>query len=163
MRPVLEREIHALDPNLAPAELITMREQVDRTTAPQRIAVTMLTVFGGLALVLAAVGLYGVMASTVAQSTRELALRMALGASMSDVLRLVMSRGLALTAGGVLIGAGGAVLMTRLMGYLLYQVGPRDPVAFGSAFLVITIAGLGACIVPAWRATRTDPLGALRG
>jgi putative ABC transport system permease protein len=159
----LVREIHALDANVAPAELITMREQVDRTTASQRIAVTILGVFGGLALVLAAIGLYGVMASTVSQSTRELALRMALGASTADLLRLVMSKGLALTAGGVILGAAAALELTRLMGYLLYKVSPRDPLAFGAAFLVLTIASLAACFVPAWRAARTDPLHALRG
>jgi ABC-type antimicrobial peptide transport system permease subunit len=140
-----------------------MREQVDRTTAPQRIGVTMLTVFGGLALVLAAIGLYGVMASSVAQSARELALRMALGAGTADLLQLVLSRGLALTAGGVLVGAAAALEVTRLLGYLLYKVSPRDPLAFGSAFIVITAAALAACFVPAWRATRTDPLRALRG
>jgi macrolide transport system ATP-binding/permease protein len=161
--PALVREIHALDANVAPGELITMREQVDRTTASQRISVTILVVFGGLALVLAAIGLYGVMASTVAQSTRELALRMALGAGASDLLRLVMSQGLALTAGGVVLGAAAALEVTRLMGYLLYKVSPRDPLAFGSAFVVITVASLAACFVPAWRATRTDPLRALRG
>jgi macrolide transport system ATP-binding/permease protein len=159
----LVREIHALDGSVAPAELITMREQVDRTTASQRIAVTILGVFGGLALVLAAIGLYGVMASTVSQSTRELALRMALGATTSDLLRLVMSKGLALTAGGVVLGAAAAFELTRLMGYLLYKVSPHDPLAFGSAFVVITIAALAACFVPAWRAARTDPLHALRG
>ena len=78
-----------------------MREQVDRTTAAQRIAVTILVAFGGLALVLAAIGLYGVMAATVSQSARELALRMALGASASDLVRLVLGKGLALTAGGI--------------------------------------------------------------
>jgi predicted permease len=159
----LVREIHALDPNVAPGELITMREQVDRTTSSQRIAVTILGVFGGLALVLAAIGLYGVMASTVAQSGRELALRMALGAGVSDLLRLVMSKGLALTAGGVAIGVVAALQLTRLMGYLLYQVSPRDPLAFGSAVAVIAVASLTACLVPAWRATRTDPIQALRG
>jgi ABC-type antimicrobial peptide transport system permease subunit len=140
-----------------------MREQVDRTTASQRIAVTILGVFGGLALLLAAIGLYGVMSSSVSQSSRELALRMALGADTSDLLRLVMSRGLALTAGGVVIGAAAALEVTRLMGYLLYQVSPRDPLAFGSAFAVIAVASLAACLAPAWRATRTDPLRALRG
>jgi putative ABC transport system permease protein len=159
----LVREIHALDGNVAPGELITMREQVDRTTASQRIAVTILGVFGGLALLLAAIGLYGVMSSSVSQSSRELALRMALGADTSDLLRLVMSRGLALTAGGVVIGAAAALEVTRLMGYLLYQVSPRDPLAFGSAFAVIAVASLAACLAPAWRATRTDPLRALRG
>jgi putative ABC transport system permease protein len=161
--PALVREIRALDPDVAPGEIITMKEQVYRTTAPQRVAVTMLSVFGGLALVLAAIGLYGVMASTVAQSARELALRIALGAAASDLLRLVMSRGLALTAGGVVAGAVAAFQVTRLMGYLLYKVSPRDPLAFGLAFVVITVAALAACFVPAWRATRTDPLGALRG
>jgi predicted permease len=161
--PALTREIHALDANVAPGELITMREQVDRTTASQRIAVTILVVFGGLALLLAAIGLYGVMASTVSQTTRELALRMALGAGAADLLRLVLAKGLALTAGGVVLGAAAALELTRLMGYLLYKVSPRDPLAFGSAFVVITVASLLACVVPAWRATRTDPLRALRG
>jgi predicted permease len=161
--PSLVREIHALDANVAPSELITMREQVDRTTAAQRISVTILVVFGGLAVVLAAIGLYGVMASTVSQSSRELALRMALGARASDLLRLVLSKGLALTAVGFVLGLVAALQTTRLLGYLLYQVSPRDPVAFGSAFGVLVVASFVACAVPAWRATRTDPLRALRG
>jgi ABC-type antimicrobial peptide transport system permease subunit len=160
--PALVREIHALDANVAPGELITMREQVDRTTASQRIAVTILGVFGGLALALAAIGLYGVMSATVSQSSRELALRLALGAGTSDLLQLVMAKGLALTAGGVILGAAAALELTRLMGYLLYKVSPRDPLAFGSAFVVIAVASLTACFLPAWRATRMDPLGALR-
>jgi macrolide transport system ATP-binding/permease protein len=161
--PSLVREIHALDANVAPSELITMREQVARTTAPQRISVTILVMFGGLAVVLAAIGLYGVMAATVSQSSRELALRMALGARASDLLGLVLSKGLALTAGGLVLGSIAALQATRLLGYLLYKVSPRDPVAFGSAFGVIVVAALVACVLPAWRATRTDPLGALRG
>jgi ABC-type antimicrobial peptide transport system permease subunit len=159
----LVREIHALDANVAPGELITMREQVERTTASQRVAFTILVVFGGLALMLAAIGLYGVMASTVSQSTRELALRMALGAGASDLLQLVLSKGLLLTAGGVALGVVAALEATRLMGYLLYRVSPRDPLAFAWAVVVIAIASLTACLVPAWRATRTDPLRALRG
>src|SRR5439155_14711030 len=99
--PALAHEIRALDANVAPGELITMREQVDRTTASQRIAVTIVGVFGGIAVALAAIGLYGVMASSVSQGTRELALRMALGAGVRDLLRLVMAKGLALTAGGL--------------------------------------------------------------
>jgi ABC-type antimicrobial peptide transport system permease subunit len=162
MARALVREIHALDANLAAGEIITMREQVDRTTAVQRVAAMMLTVFGGLALLLAVIGLYGVMSYTVSQSTRELGLRMALGANASHLLRLVMSHGLTLTAGGVLLGAGAALGLTRLMGNLLYQVSPRDPLAFGSAFVVMAIASFAACFVPARRATRTDPVRALR-
>ena len=162
MAKALAREVRGLDANLAPGELITMQEQVDRTTAAQRIAVAMLGVFGGLALLLAAIGLYGVMSYTVSQSTRELGLRMALGADASDLLRLVMSQGLVLTAGGVVLGAAAALSLTRLIGYLLYKVSPRDPLAFGSAFVVMMIASLAACFLPAWRATRTDPVQALR-
>ncbi len=137
LAPALVREIHALDANVAPSELITMREQVDRTTAAQRISVTILVVVGALALVLAAVGLYGVMASTVSQNSRELALRMALGADAPDLLRLVLAKGLALTAGGVALGLIAALQGTRLLGYLLYEVSPRDPLAFGLALVVI--------------------------
>jgi predicted permease len=162
LAPGLAREIHALDPTVSPSEIITMREQVRRTTASQRIAVTMLSLFGGVALALAAIGLYGVMASTVSQSRRELAVRMALGAGSQDLLRLVLSRGLMLTACGIAVGAAAALSVTRLMGYLLYQVSPRDPVTFGSALVIIGLTGALACLLPAWRATRIDPLRVLR-
>jgi predicted permease len=162
MAKVLVREIHAIDTNLAPGEVITMQEQVDRTTAAQRVAVSMLSVFGGLALLLAAIGLYGVMSYTVSQSTRELGLRMALGATVSNLMRLVMSQGLVLTACGVVVGTVAAITMARLIANLLYKVGPRDPLAFGSALVVMTIASIAACFLPAWRATRTDPVRALR-
>ena len=163
LAPMLVREIHALDPNVAPSEVITMREQVERTTASQRIGVTILVVFAALALGLAAVGLYGVMAATVSQSTRELALRIALGADTADLLRLVMSRFVLLTGVGIVVGLAVALQVTRLLGYLLYNVSPRDPLAFGFAFAVIALASLVASLVPAWRATRTDPVLAMRG
>jgi macrolide transport system ATP-binding/permease protein len=162
MAAMLLRQVHALDPGLAGYEVITMREQVDRSTSAQRIAVTLLGVFGGLAVLLAAVGLYAVMSYAVSQSRRELGLRMALGAGASDLLRLVMSRGLALTAGGVVLGTAAALGLTRLLAYVLYNVGPRDPLAFGWAFAVMSIASVAACFLPAWRATRTDPAQALR-
>jgi macrolide transport system ATP-binding/permease protein len=158
----LVREVHALDANLAPGEVITMQEQVDRTTSVQQMAVAFLGVFGCLALFLAAIGLYGVMSYTVSQGTRELGLRMALGADASDLLRLVLSQGIALTAGGVVLGAAASLGLTRLIGDLLYKVSPRDPLAFGSAFVVMAIVSLAACFLPAWRATRTDPIRALR-
>src|SRR5437867_1090729 len=162
MATAIAREVHALDANLAPYEVITLQEQLERSTSPQMVAVTLVGTLGGLALLLAAIGLYGVMSYAVSQSTRELGLRMALGADTSNVLRLVMSRGLALTAGGVLLGAVIALALTRLLGNLLYNVSPRDPLAFGSALAVMTIASLAACFLPAWRATRTDPARTLR-
>src|SRR5262249_61959101 len=120
--PMLVREIHALDSNVAPGEVITMREQVERTTAPQRIGVTILVVFATLALGLAAIGLYGVMAATVSQRTRELALRIALGADTTALLRLVIFRSALLTAVGIVVGLAVALQVTRLLGYLLYNV-----------------------------------------
>src|SRR5438094_345514 len=162
MATAIAREVHALDANLAPYEVITLQEQLERSTSPQMVAVTLVGILGGLALLLAAIGLYGVMSYAVSQSTRELGLRMALGADTSNVLRLVMSRGLALTAGGVLLGAAVALALTRLLGNLLYNVSPRDPLAFGSALAVMAIASLAACFLPAWRAMRTDPARALR-
>jgi macrolide transport system ATP-binding/permease protein len=162
MATALAREVHTLDPGLALYEVITLQEQVDRSTSPQMVAVTLVGVLGGLALLLAAIGLYGVMSYAVSQSTRELGLRMALGARASNLLRLVLSRGLTLTAGGVLLGTAVALGLTRLLGNLLYKVSPRDPLAFGSAFAVMIVASLAACFLPAWRATRTDPARALR-
>jgi predicted permease len=162
MAAALAGEVHALDPNLAPVAPITMREHVDRGTYTQRLAVILLAIFGGTALLLAAIGLYSVMSYAVSQRSRELALRMALGARVSDLFGLVLSRGLALTAGGLIIGVTAALALTRLLGNRLYQVSPYDPVAFGSAFLLMTIVALLACLLPARRAMRIDPARALR-
>src|SRR5919108_5977678 len=158
----LLREVRALDPNLNVFEMITLQEQVNRSTSHQLVAVALVALFGGLALLLAGIGLYGVMSYAVSQSTRELGLRMALGAGTSNVLRLVLSRGLLLTTIGITIGISLTLLLTRLLGNLLYQVSPRDPLAFAAAFAVMTVASLAACFLPAWRATRTDPMRALR-
>jgi macrolide transport system ATP-binding/permease protein len=155
-------EAHALDGNLALYEMITLQEQVDRSTSPQLVAVTLVSILAGLALLLSTVGLYGVMSYAVAQSMRELALRMALGAGPGDLLRLVISRGLRLTAGGVFLGAAAGLALTRLLGTLLYNVSPRDPRAFGAALAVMIITTVAACLFPGWRATRTDPARVLR-
>jgi macrolide transport system ATP-binding/permease protein len=156
------REVHALDPDLALYEMITLQEQVDRSTSPQLVAVTLVSILGGLALLLAAVGLYGVMSYAVAQANRELGLRMALGAGAADLFRRVISRGLRLTAIGILCGATLGIVLTRLLGKLLYDVSPNDPLAFASGVAVMTIASVAACLLPAWRATRTDPARVLR-
>jgi putative ABC transport system permease protein len=156
------REVHALDQNLALYEMITLQEQVNRATSPQLVAVTLVSTLGGLALLLAALGLYGVMSYAVAQSTREMGLRMALGAGAANLLRLVISRGLRLTAVGVLFGTVAALALTRLLGRLLYNVSPHNPWVFGSALAVMTMTAISACLLPAWRAVRTDPARVLR-
>jgi predicted permease len=158
----LIREVRAIDPDLTLYEMIALQEQVDRSTSAQFVALTLVALFGGLALLLASVGLYGVMSSTVSQNTRELGLRMALGAGTSDLLLLVLSRGLVLITTGIIIGVTLALALTRLLGNLLYQVSPRDPLAFAGAFAVTALASVAACFLPAWRASRTDPLQALR-
>ena len=159
----LVREIHTLDASLAPWRVTTMREDILLTAlSSQQIAVTLLNVFSVLALLLAAVGLYSVMSYSVSQSRRELALRMALGARAADVLRLVLKHGLTLTAAGIVLGAVVALGLTRLIAGLLYKVNPHDPLAFATAFAVMTVASVAACFVPAWRASRTDPVRVLR-
>ena len=161
IRDVLAREVRALYPNLAPTAPFRVQEQVARKGYTQRLAATLIAIFGAMALFLAAIGLYAVMSYFVSQSTRELGLRMALGANARDLLRFVVSRGLQLIAAGIVIGGIVALILTRLMGDLLYKVSPHDPLAFGSALAVITIASLAACFFPAWRATRIDPVQAL--
>ncbi len=158
----LAREVHALDPTLAPYAAYRLQEQVDERGYTQRLAVTLLGIFGGMALFLAAIGLYAVMSYSVSQGTRELGLRMALGADAGSVLRLVLSRGLRLTTAGIVVGAIAALVFTRLMGNLLYKVSPRDPLAYGFALLVLLGVALLACFLPARRATRIDPVHALR-
>jgi len=162
IRSALAHEVQALDPTLAPIAPFRVQEQVDRKGYTQRLAATLVAIFGGMALFLAAIGLYAVMSYSVSQSTRELGLRMALGASVKDVLRLVISRGMRLTIAGIIIGAIAALTLTRLMGDLLYQVSPRDPLAFGFALAVMIAVAFIACFLPAHRATRIDPVWALR-
>ncbi len=162
MMKALAREVHVLDPNLAPLITDRLQDQIDEISYSQRLAVTLVAIFGAMALFLAAIGLYAVVSYTVSQGTRELGLRMALGAGAKDLMHLVMSRGLLLTASGIAIGAVAAIVLTRFMGDLLFKTSPHDPLAFGTAFAVITIASLAACFLPAWRATRIDPVRALR-
>jgi len=160
--PLLAREIHALDQNMPVYEAVGMREVVDRSMAAPQVAVTLLTVFGSLALVLSAIGLYAVMSYVVSQGTREMGLRMALGARAADMLRLVVSQAMTLAAVGIGVGAAAALVLTRLLGYLLYEVSPRDPFAFAVSFTIMFVVALAATILPAWRATRIDPLRALQ-
>ena len=158
----MAREIHALDPTLAPIAPYPIQEQVERISFAQRLAVTLVALFGGMALFLAAIGLYAVMSYSVSQSTRELGMRMALGAGARDILRLVLSRGLRLTIAGIVVGAVAAFVLTRLIGNLLYKVSPNDPIAYSVALVILIVVALFACLVPARRASRVDPVRALR-
>ena len=160
--PALANAIHAIDPNVAPYEILTMREQVNRWTSTQRILVTLLGIFSGVALFLAVLGLYGTLSYMVSQSTRELGLRMALGARPSELLARVMSSGLRLALLGVGFGVAVALGTTRLLGDLLYQVSPRDPLILAAVTGTMVLAAAAACLLPAWRAARLDPARALR-
>jgi predicted permease len=162
IRNALAREVHVLDSTLAPTAPFRVQDQVDRKGYTQQLAATLIAVFGAMALFLAAIGLYAVMSYSVSQTTRELGMRMALGANARDILRLVLSRGLRLTVAGIGIGGIAALLLTRLMGDLLYKVSPRDPIAFGFALIILLAVALIACFLPARRATRVDPVRALK-
>jgi predicted permease len=154
--------IRAIDPNVSPYEFVTMRERVNRSTSGERITVWLLMIFGGVALVLAAIGLYGVISYMVSASTRELGVRLALGATPGDVRSLVLSSGMRLTLVGIALGVVFALGTTRLLGTLLFSVGPRDPVVFSGVAAIMAATSIAACLVPAWRASRVDPVTALQ-
>jgi len=165
MSSALAHEVHSMDAGLGMQEVITLREHMNRAAlSSQKIVVALLFIFGGIALLLAAVGLYGVMSYAVSQSKRELGLRMALGAGAIHVFRTVMVHGLVLAAGGVVLGSTAAMFLTRFIatGTLLYQVNPRSPAVFMVASLVMVVISIAACFTPAWHAARTDPVRALR-
>ena len=119
-------------------------------------------IFSGIALVLATAGIYGVMAYFVTQRTREIGIRMALGAQWRDVLKLIVGSGMLLVTIGLIIGLAGALALTRLMSTLLFEVSPTDPITFAAVALCVIIATLLACYIPARRAMKVDPLVALR-
>jgi predicted permease len=160
--PEIVRRIHGIDPNVSPYEIITMQEQVMRSTAPQQIAALLVGLFACIALVLAAIGLYGVISYVVSQSAREFSLRVAVGAAPLDLIRLVIGGGLRLVLAGSIAGVLVALLTTRLLGDLLFRVNARDPVILIVTFGVMLAVCVAACSGPAWRAGRTVPVNALR-
>ena len=155
-------QIAALDKDQAVFNVRTMEEAVARSVAARRFSMILLSVFAGLALILAAVGIYGVISYSVAQRTREVGIRMALGAQTTDVLKLVVRDGLKLVVIGVLVGLGGAVILTRLMSTLLFGVTATDSITYATVTLMLIGVALAACLIPARRATKVDPLVALR-
>jgi predicted permease len=156
------RAIRSMDANVAVSDVATMDERVFRSLARQRFAMIMLTVFAVFALVLACVGIYSVMSYLVSQGTRDIGIRMALGAERNAILKMIFGHGFVLTAGGVIAGLLGAFALTRVMTALLFEVSPSDPMTFASVPLVLSAVALAASYIPAHRATRIEPLVALR-
>ena len=162
LAPAVRGEVKALDAGLPVYNVRTMRDVVDEAVSPKRLTMFLLAFFALSALVLAAVGLYAVMSYAVAQRRHEIGIRLALGAQGEDILRLVLSQGLVLTLVGLALGLVGALMLTRVMASILYGVSATDPLVFGGVALVLAAAALLACYVPARRATKVDPMIALR-
>ncbi len=158
----VRREVQALDPNQPVYNVNTMEQTLDQSLATQRLSMTLLAFLATLALILAAVGIYGVMSYTVTQRSHEIGIRMAIGAQQRDVFKMVIGRGMTLTLIGVAFGLLGAFGLTRLMATMLYGVEPTDPTTFVSIGILLTGVALVACYVPGRRATKVDPLVALR-
>jgi ABC-type antimicrobial peptide transport system permease subunit len=154
--------IAAVDPALAIAKVTTMREVVRELSAPQRFSATVLTAFAVGALLLAGIGLYGVLAFGVAQRTREIGVRLALGATRGEVLGLILKQGMRLVAVGLAIGFSGSLAAARLLRTLLYETDVYDPLTFAMVPTVLAIVSVAACYVPARRAAIVDPMVTLR-
>jgi ABC-type antimicrobial peptide transport system permease subunit len=140
----------------------SMEEVIDQSLSKRKLTLALFGIFAAVALALAVSGLYGVIYYLVTQRTREIGIRVALGADKARVVRLVMSQGLTLVVGGVIVGLGGAFLVSRLLGNVLYGVGTHDPVTFVTVPVVLAAIAMLATVVPAWRAARVDPVIALR-
>ena len=158
----LRRAVQQIDPSLPISKAQPLEATIGESLRPRRFSMTVVTLFAAIALSLAAVGIYGVLASLVSQQTREIAIHMALGASASGVIWMVFRRALILMAGGIGCGLAGALAITRVMAGLLYEVRPTDAIAFFSAATVLTLFALLASLAPAWRAIRVDPIAALK-
>jgi putative ABC transport system permease protein len=158
----IRTEIWSQDPKLAISEIKTMDAIVDEELARTKFSMFLLGVFAAIALLLAAIGIYGVMAYSVAQRTREIGIRMALGASRADVLRMVGHRGLMLAIVGVALGLSGALGLTRFMKSLLFGVSPADPETLTAVCALLIGVTIAACYIPARRATKVEPVEALR-
>jgi putative ABC transport system permease protein len=154
--------VHEVDPSVPVNEVTTLDGLLSRSLSPRRFAMVLIGVLAVLALVLSAVGIYGVMSYTVGQRTQEIGVRMALGAQPKNMLALVLGRGAGLALAGILAGTLGALALTRFLSSLLFGVAPKDPLTFAGVALLLFAVALAACYVPARRAMRVDPMVALR-
>ena len=158
----IEQQLQAIDPSIGIGHIRTMEQVRSGAVAMRRFNMTLLSVFAGLALLLAIIGIYGVIAYSVAQRTHEIGVRMALGAKRGDILRLVLNQGMVLVGLGIAFGIAGALALTRLLEGYLFEVKPTDPIAFAATALVLAGVAMLASYIPARRATKVDPLIALR-
>lgn len=154
--------VRSLDPMLAISDIHTMSDSVTAATASRRFQTILLMLFSGIAMFLAIVGVYGLLAYSIKQRTGEIGLRMALGSSRSGVIRLVLREGLGLLGIGLLIGLAAALAFTRLFAGFLYNVPALDPLTFVMVPVLLFIATFAACLIPSWRAAAIDPMDALR-
>jgi putative ABC transport system permease protein len=162
LAPAARRAVRDLDPLLAITGIRTMTEMIDLSVARPRFTMLLLGVFGAVALVLAAVGIYGIMSHAVKRRTREIGIRMALGARPADVLRLVVGQGMSLAGAGLAVGVLAALAATRLMTRLLFGISATDPLTFAGIVLLLGAVAFVASWLPARRAVLTDPTLALR-
>jgi len=160
--PAVRREVQTLDPALPVFNVMALDSFIGRTISGWRLSALLLGLFASLALLLAAVGIYGVLSYSTEQRTREIGLRMALGAQRSDVLRLIVGQGLKVVAAGVVIGLVAALALSRVMKSLLFGVTATDPLTFAGVALLLVVVALIACFIPARRAAKTDPMVTLR-
>jgi putative ABC transport system permease protein len=151
-----------VDPDLPILHVATMEQVIAGTTQQRRFALILFGVFAAVALVLAGAGIFGVLAGSVTERTREIGIRSALGASRGGLLRLVVRQGLGFTLAGVVIGTAGALGLSRFLTRLLFGVGAQDPLTFAGGLVLLFAVAVAACWVPALRATRISPLEALR-
>jgi ABC-type antimicrobial peptide transport system permease subunit len=158
----IRREVQQLDPDLSVFNVKTLTEHMRLSLLPMNVGAVVVGAFGLLALALAAIGIYGVMAYSVSQRTREIGIRMALGAQAGDVMSLVIRQGMVLALTGLGLGLAGAVALTRLMSSVLVGVSATDSATFIMVPLVLALVVFAACYIPARRATRVDPMVALR-
>ncbi len=155
-------QVNAINPDVPVYNVATMEQRVQDSMARQRFAMTMLGGFACFAMILATIGIYGVMSFLVTQGTADIAIRMALGARRASILSLVFQQGMRLALVGIIVGLVGALGLTRMMSSLLFGVTPTDPFTFFSVLALLLFVALSACFFPAGRAMRVDPMVALR-